>query len=115
MSLQSKQTTVPDLPKYHKYNNDFINDPNSMKFVFATQEDVMWNAVDISIDGWTGNQPVSHSKKKTRSLRVQYQNSKNNTRERPIPKTKKKKYKTKPKNHSKIAKMKDSKDKFGLN
>ena len=115
MSVQSKQTSIPDLPKYHKFDDDFINDPNSMKFQFTSVEDVLWNNVDISIDGWTGNQPVSHSKKKTRSMRVQYQNSTNNTRERPIPKTKKKKYKTKPKNHSKIAKMKDSKDKFGLN
>ena len=80
MSVQSKQTTIPDLPKYHKFNDDFINDPNSMRFQFTSVEDVLWNEGDISIDGWTGNQPVSHSKKKTRSMRVQYQNSKTTLR-----------------------------------
>ena len=47
-----------------------------------------------------------HSKKKNKSARIRYENTKDPVVERPIPKNKKKKYPTKPKNRSKIEKMK---------
>ena len=56
--------------------------------------------------------PPSHSKKKNRSKRIQYENMKNPVVERPIPRHKKKKYPTKPKNRSKINKIKESNSKF---
>ena len=54
----------------------------------------------------------NHSKKKNRSKRIQYENMNNPVVERPIPRHKKKKYPTKPKNRSKIAKMKEANSKF---
>lgn len=54
----------------------------------------------------------SHSKKKNRSKRIQYENMNNPVVERPIPRHKKKKYPTKPKNRSKINKIKESNEKF---
>ena len=48
----------------------------------------------------------THSKKKNKSARIRYENTKVPVVERPIPKNKKKKYPTKPKNRSKIEKMK---------
>ena len=104
------------MPTYHPTNDDFINDPNSMKFVFTSRDDLLVNAIDGMMDeiqGMTGS--VNHSKKKTRALNNLKKYSNNPVRERPIPKNKKKKYPTKPKNHSKISKMKNTKDKFGLN
>ena len=75
------------LPKYHPMNDGLINcmllQPHS-----------------------------SHSKKKTKSLKMRIQNTKDPTRERSIPKNKKKKYPTKPKNNSKIAKLKESRINF---
>ena len=58
--------------------------------------------------------PPSHSKKKNRSKRIQYENMKNPVVERPIPRHKKKKYPTKPKNRSKIAKIKEANSKFSI-
>ena len=51
-----------------------------------------------------------HSKKKNKSARFRYENTKVTVVERPIPKNKKKKYPTKPKNRSKIEKMKSKND-----
>ena len=48
----------------------------------------------------------THSKKKDKTARIRYVNTKNPVVERPIPKNKNKKYPTKPKNRSKIEKMK---------
>ena len=102
--------TIVELPKYHSYNDDFINDPDSMKFVFPCYEDERENmhrqSCDCMEEAIRGS--TSHSKKKTQSIRIQFQNTKNPIRERPIPKKKKKKYQTKPKDHSKIAKLKAS-------
>ena len=56
--------------------------------------------------------PKKHSKKKNKSARIRYENTKNPVVERPIPKHKKKKYPTKPKNNSKINKVKDSRTKY---
>ena len=53
-----------------------------------------------------------HSKKKNKSARIRYENTKNPVVERPIPKNKKKKYPTKPKNNSKINKVKESRGKY---
>ena len=105
-----------DIPIYHPLDDSFINDPNSMRFRFASREDVLRNNLDCSCDAMEtiyGSQ-VSHSKKKTRSLRVKYENTTNPVRERTIPKSKNKKYPTKPKDNSKIQKMKAKSDKFGL-
>ena len=105
-----------NIPKYHPYDDDFINDPNSMKFVFTSPEDIMHNGINIMVDSMEMmSDSVTHSKKKTRALNNLKKFSNNPVRERPIPKNKKKKYPTKPKNHSKISKMKNTKDKFGLN
>ena len=92
------------LPVYHPFDDTFINDPNSFKFRFTSVQDLMTNSLDHEI----GCIPVatSHSKKKTRSLRVRYENTKNPVRERTIPQVKKKKRPTKPKDNSKINKMK---------
>ena len=49
----------------------------------------------------------SHSKKKNKSKRIQFENTKNPVVERPIPRKKKKKYPTKPKNRSKIGKLRE--------
>ena len=105
-----------NIPIYHPFDDSFINDPNSMKFRFASREDVLRNNIDCSCDAMEtmyGSQ-VSHSKKKTRSLRVKYENTTNPVRERTIPRSKNKKYPTKPKNNSKIQKMKAKSDKFDL-
>ncbi len=56
--------------------------------------------------------PKKHSKKKNKSVRIRCENTKNLVVERPIPKHKKKKYPTKPKNRSKISKIKESNSKF---
>ena len=56
--------------------------------------------------------PKKHSKKKNKSARIRYENTKNPVVERPIPKNKKKKYPTKPKNNSKINKVKESRRKY---
>ena len=83
---------------------------------FDTVAITPFNQLDIIYDFLMGMDSiwVSHSKKKTRSIRVKYVNSHNPVRKRPIPKTKKKKYPTKPKNSSKIDKMNAKSDKFGL-
>ena len=105
-----------NIPKYHPYDDTFINDPNSMKFMFTSPEDIMHNGINIMVDSMEMmSDSVTHSKKKTRALNNLKKYSNNPVRERPIPKNKKKKYPTKPKNHSKISKMKNTKDKFGLN
>lgn len=104
-STQKKQS---DLPKYHSTNDDFINDPDSMKFQFTSPEDIRENSLRHAIDCLELFDCDSHSKKKSRSIRMQLRNTKNPTRERPIPKKKKKKYQTKPKDHSKIYKLKAS-------
>ena len=96
------------LAVYHPTDDSFINDPVSMKFKFNTNEDARNNDIQHMIDCMSENILPSHSKKKERSMRMQLQNTKNPIRERPIPKKKKKKYPTKPKNHSKIAKLKES-------
>ena len=104
------------LPTYHPTNDDFINDPNSMKFVFTSRDDILDNDINGMMDQLQMMTDSStHSKKKTRALNNLKKYSNNPVRERPIPKNKKKKYATKPKNHSKISKMKNTKDKFGLN
>ena len=104
------------LPTYHPTNDDFINDPNSMKFVFTSRDDILDNNINGMMDQLQMmTDSVTHSKKKTRALNNLKKYSNNPVRERPIPKNKKKKYQTKPKNHSKISKMKNTKDKFGLN
>ena len=103
-------------PAYHATNDDFINDPNSMKFVFTSPDDIVDNNINGMMDQLQMmTDSVTHSKKKTRALNNLKKFSNNPVRERPIPKNKKKKYPTKPKNHSKISKMKNTKDKFGLN
>lgn len=103
-------------PAYHATNDDFINDPNSMKFIFTSPDDIVDNNINGMMDQLQMMaEPVTHSKKKTRALNNLKKFSNNPVRERPIPKNKKKKYPTKPKNHSKISKMKNTKDKFGLN
>ena len=106
-ATQQQQVVVP---MYDSYNDDFINDPNSMKFDFpsneAAKENMLRQSCDCMEEEIRGR--ASHSKKKTQTIRIQYQNTKNPTRERPIPKKKKKKYQTKPKDHSKIAKLKAS-------
>ena len=98
------------VPMYDSFNDDFINDPNSMKFQFASEADVRDNTCRQSCDCMEEaiRGRASHSKKKTQTIRIQYQNTKNPTRERAIPKKKKKKYQTKPKDHSKIYKLKAS-------
>tara|TARA_E500000178_G_C16333643_1_gene450071 strand:- start:142 stop:462 length:321 start_codon:yes stop_codon:yes gene_type:complete len=64
---------------------------------------------DFDIPGDDGYYyPKKHSKKKNKSARIRYENTKNLVVERPIPKHKKKKYPTKPKNSSKISKVKES-------
>ena len=98
------------IPVYHPYDDSFINDPDSMKFQFASFEDFLHNDLHCSIDAVLGMHVDTHSKKKTRALRV----LNNPHRERPIPRGKKKKYPTKPKNNSKIQKMKSKKDPFNL-
>ena len=104
------------LPTYHATNDNFINDPNSMKFIFTSPDDIMDNNINGMMDQLQMmTDSVTHSKKKTRALNNFKKFSNNPVRERPIPKNKKKKYQTKPKNHSKISKMKNTKDKFGLN
>ena len=103
-------------PAYHATNDDFINDPNSMKFVFTSPDDIVDNNINGMMDQLQMmTDSVTHSKKKTHALNNLKKFSNNPVRERPIPKNKKKKYPTKPKNHSKISKMKNTKDKFGLN
>tara|TARA_B100000900_G_scaffold416166_1_gene449659 strand:- start:8677 stop:9006 length:330 start_codon:yes stop_codon:yes gene_type:complete len=103
-------------PTYHPTNDDFINDPNSMKFTFGSRDDILDNNINSMMDRLEMmTDSVTHSKKKTRALNNLKKFSNNPVRERPIPKNKKKKYATKPKNHSKISKMKNTKDKFGLN
>tara|TARA_B100000282_G_C31730569_1_gene490717 strand:- start:513 stop:812 length:300 start_codon:yes stop_codon:yes gene_type:complete len=68
---------------------------------------------DFDIPGDDGYYyPKKHSKKKNKSARIRYENTKNPVVERPIPKHKKKKYPTKPKNKSKINKVKDSHEKY---
>ena len=105
-----------NLPTYHPTNDDFINDPNSMKFIFTSRDDLLDNDINGMMDQLQMmTDSVTHSKKKTRALNNLKKYSNNPVRERPIPKNKKKKYQTKPKNHSKIYKMKNTKDKFGLN
>tara|TARA_A100001015_G_scaffold244173_1_gene279515 strand:- start:284 stop:613 length:330 start_codon:yes stop_codon:yes gene_type:complete len=105
-----------NLPTYHPTNDDFINDPNSMKFIFTSRDDLLDNDINGMMDQLQMmTYSVTHSKKKTRALNNLKKYSNNPVRERPIPKNKKKKYATKPKNHSKISKMKNTKDKFGLN
>ena len=105
-----------NIPTYHPYDDSFINDPHSMKFIFTSPEDIMNNNINIMVDSIEMmTDSVTHSKKKTRALNNLKKYSNNPVRERPIPKNKKKKYATKPKNHSKISKMKNTKDKFGLN
>ena len=105
---------ISNIPVYHPFDDSFINDPDSMKFRFASRDDILQNDIDCSIDACIGMHYDSHSKKKTRSLRVRYENTTNPVRERPIPKMKKKKYPTKPKNNSKIQKMKAKSDKYDL-
>ena len=56
--------------------------------------------------------PKKHSKKKNKSAKIRYENTKNPVVERPIPRHKKKKYPTKPKNKSKINKVKSSNEKY---
>ena len=104
------------MPTYHPTNDDFINDPNSMKFVFTSLDDLLDNEINGMMDQLQMlTDSVTHSKKKTRALNNLKKYSNNPVRERPIPKNKKKKYATKPKNHSKISKMNNTKDKLGLN
>lgn len=69
------------------------------------------NVFDIP-NGDDGYYPKKHSKKKNKSARIRYENTKNPVVERPIPKNKKKKYPTKPKNNSKINKVKESRGKY---
>ena len=104
------------MPTYHPTNDDFINDPISMKFVFTSLDDLLDNEIDGMMDEMQMmTDSVTHSKKKTRALNNLKKYSNNPVRERPIPKNKKKKYASKPKNHSKISKMNNTKDKLGLN
>ena len=109
-TIQQQQQQQVVVPMYDSYNDDFINDPNSMKFDFpsneAAKENMLRQSCDCMEEEIRGR--ASHSKKKTQTIRIQYQNTKNPTRERPIPKKKKKKYQTKPKDHSKISKLKAS-------
>lgn len=102
--------TASNVPVYHPFDDTFINDPNSMKFRFASISDWRYNCLDCSIDASSVMHINSHSKKKTRALRI----LKNPHRERPIPRSKNKKYPTKPKDNSKIQKMKAKSDKFNL-
>ena len=92
-SSQKKQKQQQsDLPKYHSTNDSFINDPDSMKFQFTSPEDIRENSLRHAIDCLELYDCNTHSKKKTRSIRMQYQNTKNPTRQRPIPKKKMKKH-----------------------
>ena len=111
--MPAKNIPVPDqeyVPSYHPTDDSFINDPDSMKFKFDTIEDARNNDAQHFTDCLSENILPSHSKKKTRSMRMQVCNTKNPIRERPIPKKKKKKYPTKPKDHAKISKMKASRE-----
>jgi len=102
------------LPTYHPYDDSFINDPMSMKFKFTCSHDIRHNNLECAVEALEGMRGESHSKKKTRSLRVKYENTTNHARERPIPKMMKKKYPTKPKDIKKIQKMKARSDKYDL-
>ena len=56
-------------PAYHATNDDFINDPNSMKFVFTSPDDLVDNNINGMMDQLQMMaEPVTHSKKKTRAL-----------------------------------------------
>jgi hypothetical protein len=108
--MSIKHLEQNQLAVYHPTDDSFINDPDSMKFKFTSVDDIKNNDRLHVIDCMSVVTYQSHSKKKTQSLRMQLQNTKNPIRERPIPKKKKKKYPTKPKNHSKIAKLKESRE-----
>ena len=78
-------------PAYHATNDDFINDPNSMKFIFTSPDDIVDNNINGMMDQLQMMaEPVTHSKKKTRALNNLKKFSNNPVRERPIPKNKKK-------------------------
>jgi hypothetical protein len=105
MAPKTMEKHIP-LPSYHRWNDSFINHPDSFKFCFSTPEDIFMNNLDIMID----SQPYiikSHRKKKTQMKRVRYINSKNTSEcSRVIHKGPyKKKYPTKPRNRCKIEKM----------
>ena len=56
-------------PAYHATNDDFINDPNSMKFIFTSPDDIVDNNINGMMDQLQMMaEPVTHSKKKTRAL-----------------------------------------------
>lgn len=78
-----------NIPTYHPFDNSFINDPSSFKFIFTSREDMLINDIHCSCDEME---------------------SSTFTRKKHIPKKekKKKKYVTKPKNNNKIAKIKAS-------
>mgnify|MGYP001011482495 CR=1 FL=1 len=99
---------------YHPFDDSFINDPKSMKFRFACSHDIRQNDYDCAFEALEGMPIFSHSKKKTRSLRIKFENTTNPVRERKVPKMKKKKYPTKPKDNKKIMKLKAKSDKFDL-
>ena len=75
-----------DLPEYHPFDDSFINDERSYKFVYTSIEDYMMNALDCSIEDPDLRYYAKPKKHKS-------------------PK-KNKKYITKPKNHSKKYKLK---------
>ena len=81
--------------------------------IIETQFGPVYLPDDFDVPGDEGYYyPKKHSKKKNKSARIRYENTNNPVVERPIPRHKKKKYPTKPKNRSKIAKMKESNTKF---
>jgi len=108
------KTITDNTPIYHPFDDSFINDPNSMKFRFTNLGDWQHNMSECACEVLESMNNNKHSKKKNRSKRIQYENMKNPVVERPIPRHKKKKYPTKPKNRSKINKMKESNNKFRI-
>ena len=104
-----------NIPIYHPFDDSFINDPNSMKFRFACREDVTETTLIVLVMLWKPCMDRrSLTPRRRHDLRVKYENTTNPVRERTIPRSKNKKYPTKPKNNSKIQKMKAKSDKFDL-
>ena len=86
MSTQEYYTT------YHPHDDSFISDPDSLKFKFETGEDFQHNLIDCMFDFDAKDfmtKGITNQKKK---------------------KKKPKKYQTKPKDHNKIAKIKESRE-----
>ena len=105
-SISKKKTTIFCLIP-HNFNSFGFSKKNSITFFGV----YLPNVFDIP-NGDDGYYPKKHSKKKNKSARIRYENTKNPVVERPIPKNKKKKYPTKPKNNSKINKVKESRGKY---